>query len=374
MIRRNFIPMAVPVVGDEELRNVTKAIKSGWISSRGEFVRDFEGGFAAFCAVDHAVAVSSGTAALHLALATVGIGPGDEVILPAITHISAINAVTYQGGSPVLVDCEPDTWCIDVNAVARALNKRTKAIIAVHLFGQMADIPGLRQIAGPFDVPVIEDAAQAHGAILNGQKSGSLGHIGCFSFYANKIISTGEGGMLTTNDQRLADRAAKLRDQAGEKSNRFVHLELGYNYRMTNMQAAIGVAQLAKVEAFINHRRAIAARYRGLLTHGSGLTLPIERQGSQHVHWVFAMLVDEGKFGRTRDQLSTALRNQGIDNRPFFYSANQQPLYADRFLGQSFPVAERLAKDGLNLPSGNDLQFDEVDCIAQTILSLQQKR
>ncbi len=372
MIRRNFISMAVPVLGDEELRNVTKAIKSGWISSQGEFVRDFEAGFAAFCSVDHAVAVSSGTAALHLALAIVGIGPGDEVILPAITHISAINAVTYQGGSPVLVDCEPDTWCIDVNAVARATNKRTKAIIGVHLFGQMADIPGLRQIAGPFDIPVIEDAAQAHGATLNGQKSGSLGHIGCFSFYANKIMTTGEGGMLTTSDQRLADKAAKLRDQASEKSNRFFHLELGYNYRMTNMQAALGVAQLDKVQAFINHRRAIAARYRGLLAGVHGLTLPIERQGSQHVHWVFAMVVDEGKFGRNRDQLATALRNRGIDSRPFFYSANQQPLYADRFFGQSLPVAERLARDGINLPSGNDLQFDQVDYIAQTIVSLQQ--
>jgi perosamine synthetase len=364
--------MAAPILGDEELQNVTKAIKSGWISSRGEFVRDFEAGFAAFCAVDHAVAVSSGTAALHLALAIVGIGPGDEVILPAITHISAINAVTYQGGSPVLVDCEPDTWCIDVNAVPRVVNKRTKAIIGVHLFGQMADIPGLRQIARPFDIPVIEDAAQAHGATLNGQKSGSLGHIGCFSFYANKIMTTGEGGMLTTNDQRLADKAAKLRDQASEKSSRFVHFELGYNYRMTNMQAALGVAQLAKVQAFINQRRAIANRYRDLLAHVRGLVLPIERQGSQHVHWVFAMLVDEGKFGRSRDQLSTALRNRGIDNRRFFCSANEQPLYADRFFGQSFPVAERLAKDGINLPSGNDLQFDEVDYIAQTILSLQQ--
>jgi perosamine synthetase len=374
MIRRDFIPMGVPVLGEEELRNVTEAVTGGWISSRGRFVRDFEIGFAKYCAADYAVAVSSGTAALHLALAITGIGPGDEVILPAITHISAINAVTYQGGNPVLVDCEPDAWCIDGNAIGRVINERTRAIIAVHLYGQVADIPRLREIAEPLDIVVIEDAAQAHGATLGKRKAGSLGHIACFSFYSNKIITTGEGGMITTNDQKLADKAARLRDQAHEQSHRFVHRELGYNYRMTNLQAAIGVAQLPRLEGFIHHRRVVAQRYCRHFAGVSGLTLPVERPDCRHVHWVFAMVVDEGKFGKSRDQICFALRERGIDSRPFFYSANKQPLYAARFHDQSFPVSERLARDGINLPCGNDLQFDEVDHIAATILAMKKSK
>lgn len=370
MAPRAFIPMAVPVLGNEELQNVTEAIRSGWISSLGSFVHDFESRFAKFCGVRYAVAVSSGTTALHLALAVVGIGPGDQVILPSITHISAINAVTYQGGTPVLVDCEPDTWCIDVESVRRSINDRTKAIVAVHLYGQMADMGVLVELADRYGIPVIEDAAQAHGASLSGKKAGSLGHIGCFSFYSNKIITTGEGGMLTTDDDLVAEKAAKLRDQAYEKSRRFMHRELGYNYRMTNMQAAVGVAQMGRIREFIEHRRLIAARYRKHFAGGSGLMLPVERECSEHVHWVYAMVVDRDEFGMSRDQLAISLRERGIDSRPFFYPAHMQPLYAERFRGQSFPVSEWLAADGINLPAGNDLQLEEVDYIAEAVLSL----
>jgi perosamine synthetase len=369
MAARDFIPMAVPVLGKEELQNVTEAVKSGWISSLGPFVREFETRFSEFCGVRHAVAVSSGTTALHLALAVIGVGPGDQVILPSITHISAINAVIYQGGTPVLVDCEPDAWCIAVDAVCRSINEKTKAVIAVHLYGQMADMGALGEVAGRYGIPVIEDAAQAHGATLSGRKAGSLGHIGCFSFYSNKIITTGEGGMVTTDDDRVAERAAKLRDQAYEKSRRFMHRELGYNYRMTNMQAAVGVAQLGRIGEFIEHRRAIARRYRKHFAGGAGLVLPVERESSEHVHWVFAMLVDRDEFGLSRDQLASALRECGIDSRPFFYPAHMQPLYSEQFSGRSFPVAEWLAADGINLPAGNDLQLDEVDYIAEVVLS-----
>jgi perosamine synthetase len=355
--------MAAPVLGSAERDNVLRAVESGWISSQGEFVTAFETRFAAYCGIAHGVAVSNGTTALHLALASLGIGPGDEVILPPITHIACINAVAYLGATPVLADCDATSWCLDPARVAEKLTKRTRAVMAVHLYGQPCDTNELRRVCG--DVPLLEDAAEAHGATVDGRRSGSLGRLAAFSFYANKIITTGEGGMLTTDDAELAARARKLRDQAYEPDRRFVHRELGYNYRLTNLQAAVGVAQLDRIDQFVAHRRAIAARYRQRLAGHARLTLPAEIPGRPSVYWMFALLV-EGD----RARLMSRLRERGIDTRTFFHPLHRQPLYEAKLRDVRLPVAERLGERGINLPSGNELTLDEVDAVCDAVLEL----
>jgi perosamine synthetase len=355
--------MAAPVLGPAERDNVLRAVESGWISSQGEFVTAFETGFARYCGAAHGVAVSNGTTALHLGLAVLGVGPGDEVILPPITHIACINAVTYLGATPVLADCDARTWCLDPERVAAAITERTRVIMPVHLYGQPCDMAAIRALAKRHGIRVLEDAAEAHGAEEHGKRTGSLADLAAFSFYANKIITTGEGGMLVTDDAALAARAKKLRDQAYEPDRRFVHQELGYNYRLTNLQAAIGAAQLAQLDGFVAHRRAVARRYDEKLAGLAGITLPARIPGRDSVHWMYALLVDK----KPRAEIVTALRERGIDSRTFFHPLHQQPLYAERFRGLSLPVAERLGAVGLNLPTGNELTLEEVDAVAAAL-------
>jgi perosamine synthetase len=361
-----LVPMAAPVIGRKELEYVIEAVRSGWISSQGPYVAQFEGVFSTYCGVHHGVAVTSGTTALHLALAVIGVGPGDEVMVPAITHIAVANAVTLTGADLILVDCDPYTWTIDPAEVQKKITRRTKAIIPVHLYGHPADMDAIMEAAATHGAYVIEDAAEAHGAEYKGRRAGSLGHLGCFSFYANKIITTGEGGMIVTDDAGLAAKARKLRDQAYESERRFWHRELGFNYRLTNVQAAIGVAQMERIDEFVETRRRNAQLYNEPLANVVGLTLPPQAEWAKSVYWMYSLLVGDG-FCVTRDELIASLRLQGIDSRPFFCAIHRQPLYERQFEGCQFPVAECLAQKGINLPSGNELDGLQVRRIADAV-------
>ena len=364
----DFIPVYTPVLNGREEKYVLDAVRSGWISSLGSYVTRFEQEFARFCAVRHAVSVSNGTVALHLALHALGIGPGDEVIIPSLTFIATANAVHYTGATPVFADVDPVTWCLDPIDVRRRVTPRTRAILPVHLYGHPAPMHELQALAAEDDLLLIEDAAEAHGAAIGGQRVGGLGRIATFSFYANKIITTGEGGMLTTDDDALAARCRMLRDHAMPPHRRYWHDEVGFNYRMTNLQAAVGVAQMERIDSFIRRKREIAARYREELAGLAGVTFAAERPGYTNVYWMVSVLV-EPPYALSRDELIPALRARGVDSRPFFHPLDTLPPYlsvAPR------PVAWQLSQCGLNLPSSPALTDAQVAYVCQAIRRLAQ--
>jgi len=361
-----MIPVAAPVMGEKELAYVTDCVRSGWVSSLGEYVRRFESGFAAYCGVSHGVATHNGTVALHLVLAALGIGPGDEVIVPALTFVATANAVRYTGATPVFVDSEEESWNIDPAAVARAITGSTRAIIAVHLYGHPAQMEPLQQLAKRHNLALIEDAAESHGARYKGRRTGSLGDVGVFSFYGNKIITTGEGGMIVSNDHALVERCFFLENQAKSSSDPYWHSEIGYNYRMTNMQAALGVAQLEQIDEFISARIRNAAHYRRRLSDVPGLVMPPRADWAENVYWMFSVLVNP-EFGADRDQVMAGLHRREIETRPVFYPLHMLPMYNT---GQSLPVAERVGQTGLNLPSGSGLTPDEVDSVCNALIEI----
>lgn len=350
-----FIPVAAPVIGARELECVADAMRSGWVSSIGPYLDALEQGFAEFCGTKHAVAVSNGTVALHLALHALGVGPGDEVIVPDLTFAATAHAVLQTGATPVFADVDPVSWCVDPRAVERAIGPRTRAIIPVHLYGHPADMGALTAIAAPRGIAVLEDAAEAHGARVSGARVGSLGRLGAFSFYGNKVMTTGEGGMLVTSDDGLAARLRFLKDHGMSKERRYFHSELAFNYRMTNIQAALGVAQLEQVEGFIARKRELMRWYRDDLTGCAGLTLNPELPGFESVFWMIsAVFAQDSKH--TRDQIAESLKARGVDSRPFFVPMSALPhLSQFRRVGvdsDGCPVSGRLSALGLNLPSG----------------------
>jgi perosamine synthetase len=362
----DFIPVYEPWIGRREEENVMDAVRSGWISSLGKYVTRFEEEFTQFCGAAHGVSTSNGTTALHLALHALGIGAGDEVIIPALSFVASANAVAYTGAKPVFVDVDPNTWTLDVDEVERAINGRTRAIMPVHLYGHPANMGRLREIAEVAGLWLVEDAAEAHGAAINGRRVGAIGTIGAFSFYGNKIITTGEGGMLTTNDAELAARCRMLRDHAMPPERRYWHEEVGFNYRLTNLQAAVGVAQLERIDSFISRKREIALGYSRLLANIEGIKLPVELPGYTNVYWMYSILVDR-PFPLNRDDLMVALRNEGIDSRPFFHSLDTLPPYQSE---APKPCALALSQKGLNLPSSPRLTDEQVEQIAVTIRNL----
>jgi perosamine synthetase len=313
------------------------------------------------------VAVCNGTVAIHLALAALGIGKGDEVIVPTFTMIASVNPVTYTGAKPVLVDAEPYTWNVDVTKIEEKITKKTKAILPVHIYGHPVDMDPILELAEKYDLYVIEDAAEAHGAEYKGKKTGALGDVGCFSFYANKIITTGEGGMLVTNNEEIAEKARMLRDQAFEKEKRFWHRHLGFNYRMTNLQAAIGVGQMEIIDESVNTRRKNAQIYNSLLKDVEGITLPPEAKWAKNVYWMYTIMIEDS-FGISRDELMRILKEKGVDTRPAFYPIHLQPLYAKQYKGEKYPVAEGLSRKGINLPSGNTLTKKEIEYVVRSVI------
>ncbi|MCL4752374.1 MAG: DegT/DnrJ/EryC1/StrS family aminotransferase [Myxococcales bacterium] len=362
-----WIPVAAPVIGETEIAYVTDAVRSGWVSSIGPYLDRFERGFADFCGVRHAVAVANGTVALQLALRALGVGPGCEVIVPDLTFAATAHAVLDVGASPVLADVDPVTWCLDPVAVERALTVKTRAVIPVHLYGHPADMAGLARVTAGTDILLLEDAAEAHGAKIGDQRVGSFGVAGAFSFYGNKLMTTGEGGALTTNDDTLAARFRFLKDHGMSKERRYYHTELAFNYRMTNLQAALGCAQLEQLETFIEKKRALMGWYREALDGVPAVTLNAERAGNMSVFWMVSALLGPDA-SESRDAVCARLRERGVDTRPFFVPMSQLPhLRGFRQVGRDgdgCPTARRLSVQGLNLPSGTGLTRDDVSYVA----------
>lgn len=361
-----LIPVAAPVLDGNEKAYVLDCLESTWISSSGKYLDRFEAAFAEFCGVRHAVACSNGTTALHLALAALGVGPGDEVIVPTLTFVATANTVTYCGARPVFVDAESETWTIDPASIESKITPRTKGIIVVHLFGHPADMEAINAIARRHGLFVLEDAAQAHGAECRGRRAGSLGDIATFSFFGNKIITTGEGGMVVTDDDATAGRMRLLRTHGMDPARRYWHPVIGYNYRMTNVAAAIGLAQLERVHWQLERRRELAAWYREELGGVGVLTCQGEKPWARHVWWMFSVLVGEGTADR--DGVMDAMRRRGIDTRPFVHPLHTLPPYREATEGQLFTVAEAIARSGLNLPTWAGLTRADVRMVCDTLL------
>lgn len=362
------IPVCDPKTGEEEVRYVSECIRSSWISGISEYVKAFEEEFANYCGCKYGIATNSGTTALHLALATLDIRKEHEVIIPTFTMIATANAVAYTGAKPVLVDAELSTWNIDVSKIEEKITKRTKAIIPVHTYGHPVDTQPILELADKYELYIIEDAAEAHGAEYRGNKTGSLGDMGCFSFYANKIITTGEGGMIVTNDEELAEKARWLRAHAfGRHGKHFYHEALGFGYRMSALQAAFGLAQLGRINEFVLTRRNNARLYNSLLSElGEKITLPPEAPWAKNVYWMYSILIQD-EFDISRYELMKRLELDGIETRTFFYPIHNQPIYAKHYHGESFPVANELSRKGVNLPSGNNLTAEEIEYVCECI-------
>ena len=360
------VPVNEPVITDEAKRYVADTIETGWISSAGAYIQKFEEAFASFIGTDHAISTTNGTSALHLALASLSIGEGDEVILPNLTMGACLDAVLYTGATPVLVDVESDTFNIDPKQVESHISEKTKAIMVVHLFGHSADMDPILSIASEHGIAVVEDAAEAHGGTYHGRKCGSMGTIGCFSFYGNKLITTGEGGMITTNDAVLAERARSLKDLAHDPEKRFWHAEMGFNYRMTNMQAAVGLGQLESVDTFLQHKQWMGQQYTEKLQDVPWLRLPVTREGVYNIYWMYMVLVeDDAPY--SRDELRAKLKEHGIDTRDMFYQLSDQPFAATSRKDDTYPVSEDIAKRGFYLPSGLALTQEQLNYVCDVM-------
>jgi perosamine synthetase len=361
------IPVSAPALDGNEKAYVLDCLESTWISSIGKYVGRFEAAFAEFCGVRHALTCSSGTAALHLALAGLGVGPDDEVIVPTLTFVATANAVSFCGARPVLVDSEPRAWTIDPALVEARIGPRTKGIVAVHLWGHPADMDALREIARRHGLFLLEDAAQAHGAEYCGARAGSLGDVATFSFYGNKIITTGEGGMVTTDDAALAERMRMLRGHGMDPERRYWHPVIGYNYRMTNVAAAIGLAQIERIDERLTHHRRLADWYREELADAPGLTWQVEMEWARHAWWMVTPLLGPGSPA-VLEEVIPQLARRGVEARPVVYPVHQLPPYAPGAAGERFPVAERVARLGINLPSGAGLTRDDVRYVAEALI------
>ncbi len=369
-MKKQFIPVYEPVLSGKEKGYVLDCLNTNWISSLGKYINKFEDEFSKFCQAKYGVATSNGTTALQLALLVLGIGSGDEVIVPDLTFVASANAVTYTGAKPVFVDVDEKSWTLSPDKIKEKINHKTKAIMAVHLYGHPADMDPIIKLCRQYKLFLIEDAAEAHGALYQKKKVGSLSDIGCFSFYGNKIITTGEGGMLVTSNSRLAQKARFLRDHGMSRKRRYWHTAVGYNFRMTNIQAAIGLAQLENIERTIFLKRRIADFYSKYLKGDMGLTLPPEASWARNVYWMYSVLVNLD-FGCSRDDLMVELKKRGIDTRPFFYPLHKLPPYKN--CPGKYPVADKLSRRGINLPSSPVLNEKEIRYICGIIKGIKSK-
>jgi perosamine synthetase len=368
-----MIPVNVPLLAEEDIKTVEQAMREGWISSAGRYVEEFEQSWAAYCGCTDGIAVSNGSTALQVAVEAVGIGPGDEVIMPTYTIISCASAIVRAGAIPVLVDSEPAHWGMDVTAIAEKITPRTKAIMVVHMFGHPLDMDPIVALAEKHGLVIIEDAAQTHGAKYqsgwrNGvgawKTCGGLGHISTFSFFANKLITTGEGGMVVTSNPEYAERSRSLRNLCFRPDRRFKHTEHGYQFRLTSLQSALALGQVRRIESIVELKRKAAALYTERLQDLQVLQLPTEEKWARSVFWVYAIvLADDVAWDAT--SFAAKLRQLGVETRPFFLGMHEQPVFHDMglFKDEKHPVSERVAKRGLYLPSGlaiTEAQIDEV--------------
>ena len=372
----NYISVNDIKLTEKEIDYAIDAIKSGFISgTTGKYIEKFEKEFAKFCGTDFAVACSSGTTALQLAVRAAGVKEGDEVLVNTFTNIASILAIIYNGAKPVLVDSRKDTWSMDESQLESRITKRTKAIIPVHIFGHPVKMDTVMDIADKYNLIIIEDAAEAHGAEFLGKKVGSIGHLGCFSFLAGKIITSGEGGMVVTNDEFLAGKMRQLRSLSfGNGVNRYMHEDLGFNFRMTNIQAAIGYGQTQRAKELIDKRRRIASWYKDKLKNINGITLPSEAEWAKNVYWMYGILIND-EFGMSRNDVIRGLKECGIDSRPFFVPMHKQKVFLEKkmFLNDYLPVSEYLGSHGLYLPTGATLTIDNAEVIASVIKDIKTK-
>ena len=371
MEKRDFIPVCTPTLGGNEIKYVTQAVQDGWISSSGTYVGQFEEAFAAYCGTKHGIAVCNGTVALHLALVALGIGKGDEVIIPSFTMISTAFAVCYTGAMPVFVDADKDTWNIDVAKIEEKITPRTKAIIPVHIFGNPCNMDAVAVIAKTHNLFVIEDAAEAHGAEYRGKKAGSFSDIAAFSFFANKNITTGEGGMCITNDDTYDHLCRYYKNVCfpPDGPRTYLHDDIGFNYRMSNLHAAIGLAQTEKADEYRAMRRRNAELYKKYLANCPGIIFQKDEENSLNVHWMNTIVIDPAAYGHTRDELTAQLKANGIDTRLLFRSMAQQKslrAYGCDCNG-AYPVTDWLSENGFYLPSASSLSEDDIAYICTTI-------
>ncbi|MDA7803421.1 aminotransferase class I/II-fold pyridoxal phosphate-dependent enzyme [Crocinitomix sp.] len=356
--KTHFTPVAEPSLSSKELEYLTDAYTSTWISSRGKYIDQFESEFSKYCGVDFGVATSNGTVAIHLALEALGVGKGDEVIVPDLTFAATINAVLYAGATPVIVDVDVDRWTICPNAIEKAITAKTKAIIPVHVYGQPCEMDRIMDISQKHKLFVVEDCAEAHGATFKGEKVGSFGHISTFSFFANKIITTGEGGMCVTNDTELDAKMRILRDHGMSPSKRYWHDVVGYNYRMTNLQAAIGCGQLERIEEILAGRDDIEKRYKKTFI-GNSFKFQSIFQNSAKVVWLIC-----GTVPNRRDEFIEMLKGKMIDARPFFYPLSEMPIYSKYTHSNTNSVL--ISKIGINLPTVLDTNIEEIQEVYKT--------
>lgn len=359
------ISIANPILNGNEKKYIDECVDTGWISANGRFIREFEQKFAEYCGSKYALACCNGTVTLHLALLALGIGPGDEVIMPTLTYIATANAVRYCGAVPVFVDSEPDTWNIDPKAIEAKITNRTKAIIPVHLYGLACDMDAIMEIARRHGLRVLEDAAEAHGATWGGKRVGSMGDIGSFSFFGNKIITCGEGGMVITDSEELYEKMKLLRSQGVDPNKRYWHTITAYNYRMTNMQAALGLAQLENIQWHLDQRQRVNALYNKYLPMlGDLVSVQTVPEKATHVYWMNSVLLSE-KVKRSRDEVMARMEEKNIEMRPLFYPMHIMPPYLDTAV--KAPVAESLARRGINLPSHGMLTEEQVKYIVESL-------
>ncbi len=372
-----MIPVNEPLLNQADQDHVLECLRTGWISSAGEFVDRFETEWSQYCGMRHGIAVSNGTTALQVAVEAVGIAPGDEVIMPSFTIISCAMPVVKAGGIPVLVDCDPHTFCMKPEDVEQRVTERTKAIMLVHMYGHPVDVDPIIALAERRGLAIIEDAAEVHGArYLSGRNTaaphwrpcGGIGHISTFSFFANKLITTGEGGMVLTNDDQLAARSRALRNLCFRPDRRFLHDALGYNFRLTNMQAAVGLDQVRRIESIVERKRAIAAEYSTRLRRFEQLQLPMEHSWARSVFWVYSLVLrpdvpmDAALFARKLKELQ-------VETRPFFLGMHEQPVFLGQglFANEQYPVTETIARRGLYVPSGLGLRPEQLDAVCVAV-------
>ena len=365
MHRLHRIPIMEPSLSGNEMEYVTECIKTNWISSQGAYVRKFESVFGAYCGYPHALAVSNGTVALHLALVALGIGPGDEVLVPDLTFAASINAVLYTGATPVIVDVDRTTWTIDVRQIEALITPRTRAVMPVHLYGHPCHMDEIMEIARCHGLFVIEDCAEAIGSTYRGKKAGSFGDVSAFSFFGNKTITTGEGGMVLFRDKGVFDLAKRLRDHGMAPDRRYWHNEVGFNYRMTNIQGAIGVAQMERVDTFVEIKRRLAATYDTCLEKYTGLSLPPKEIWALNSYWLYTFMV-EPDHGVTRDEVMNKLMLNGVETRPVFYPLHEMPPY-QRFAHGEYPVSSHLSRCGVSLPSSVTLSHEMQDAVVRAL-------
>lgn len=372
-----MIPVNEPRLGEREIDYVTECVRTGWVSSAGRFINEFEEQWAAYCGRRYGIAVSNGTVALQLAVAGLELNPGDEVILPSFTIISCALAVLYNGAVPVLVDSGPRTWCLDVEQVENKITDKTRAIMPVHIYGHPVDMDPLLRLADKYGLTIIEDAAEAHGAEYlskhNSRESswrrcGGFGTMSIFSFYANKLITTGEGGMIVTDEPQLAERLRSMRNLCFQPARRFYHEALGFNFRLTNLQAALGVAQLKSIDQIVARKRWIGHEYTRGLRDIPGLQLPVEEEWARSVYWMYGVVLSK-EMEMDASECAQRLHERGIETRPFFLGMHEQPVFRQRglFVGERYPVTEEIGRQGFYLPSGLALTNEQLTKVCDVV-------